>query len=278
MRWLILVLIGLSGGIGSAQHVVRVLTWNLKWFPGGSPNATAAAKEAHTQQVAVEIAKFNADVLLLQEVMDEAAMESLIQALPGQPYFTIHVVSTFKDGFSGARGQQQLAIISRFPAVSAWAEAWKKGWANSPRGYAYTRLKVSESQFLNVYTLHLKSNLGDPVTNTAKREDAAQQFLRHVQEQCSSHEAVVMGGDFNTSLDDVRFVGDSTLRKIQQAGFFWAFEGVPHKDRITIPASGSYPDACFDHLFTRNLGRPVARVVETLGSDHRPVLVDVVLE
>lgn len=278
MRRLILVLLWLFCGLADAQQVIRVATWNLKWFPGGRPNADASTKEAHIAQVASEVAKFKADVLLFQEVSDAVAMDRLTQHSHFPPGFTNHVVSTFKDQFSGAQGQQQLAILSRFPALSAWSEPWKRGWANAPRGYAYARLQVGDGKFLNVYTLHLKSNLGDPAANTSKREDAAGQLLLHVQSQCGEKEAIVVGGDFNTSLDDSRFAGDSTLRKIQKAGFFWTFEGMPHSDRITIPAYNSYPDACFDHLFSRNLGRPIARVCMSPGSDHRPVLVDVVME
>ena len=69
-----------------------------------------------------------------------------------------------------------------------------------------------------------------------------------------------------------------TLTKIEQAGFFWAFEGIPLRSRITIPGKGRYPDACFDHIFTRNLGRSVAKVLNSSASDHRPVVVDLAIE
>ena len=271
-------LLFLAAGTAPAQQVVRVVTWNLQWFPGGKPNASSEDREEHIRQVAQELAKIRPDVILLQEVSDAVAVDRLTQHSHSPHGFTTHVVSTFKDGFSGARGQQQLAIVSRFPAVSAWAEPWKRGWANAPRGYSYARLQITDRKHLNVYTLHLKSTLGDPFANTSKREDAAAQLLVHIQSQCGANEPVVMGGDFNTSVDDTRFAGDTTLRIIRQAGFFWTFEGIPHQHRITIPAYGSYPDACFDHLFTRNLGRPVAQVLEVPGSDHRPVVVDVVVE
>lgn len=281
MRRLIQIWLGLLvlvAGAAPAQQVVRIVTWNLQWFPGGRPNANTDSQNEHILLVARELTSLRPDVFLLQEVQDPAAMERLTYHSPFLHGFTTHVLSTFKDSFNGARGQQQLVIASRFSAVSAWAEPWKRGWANAPRGYAYARLKVGEGKHLNVYTLHLKSNLGDPVANTSKREDAAAQLLGHIQDQCATDEPVVIGGDFNTSLDDSRFAGDTTLRIIRQAGFFWTFEGIPPQHRITIPAYRSYPDACFDHLFTRNLGRPVAQVFEVPGSDHRPVVVDVVVE
>lgn len=85
--------------------------------------------------------------------------------------------------------------------------------------------------------------------------------------------------DFNTSKDQVNLAGDRTLTKIEEAGFFWTFEGVPLEHRITIPGKGKYPDACFDHIYTQGLGRPVASVLKaTLGSDHFPVIVDLTVK
>jgi len=89
-------------------------------------------------------------------------------------------------------------------------------------------------------------------------------------------EAVVVAGDFNTAKEQTNFAGDRTLLKLEEKGLFWTFEGIPLEHRITIPGKGRYPDACFDHIFVRNLGRPVASVLKaTPGSDHWPVVVDV---
>lgn len=269
-----LILLTFLGASAHCTEVVRVVTWNLEWFPGRKPAATQAERDEHFKEVSMVLPQLRADVIVLQEVRNEAAAEQLAKELPG---FKVHVTSRFQDGFSGTPGEQQITILSKFPADAAWAEAWKRGWANAPRGYVYARLQVSGKP-LNVYGLHLKSNLGDPVKNTAKREDAAEQLLAHVKTQVKPGEAALVCGDFNTSYDQVSLVGDSTLRKFEQAGFFWTFEGIPHKDRITIAGAGRYPDACFDHIFTRELGRPVAQVLNIAGSDHRPVVVDIIVE
>lgn len=254
-----------------ASDVVRLVTWNLKWFPGEKPNATQNEKDRHFLEVAAVIPQFRADVLVLQEVRDKESAEKLAKLMPGMQ---VHVVSRFKDEVGGAVGLQQIAIMSRFPADGAWAEPWKRGWANAPRGYAYAKLIV-EGRPLHVYGLHLKSNLGDPIKNISKREDAVVQLLGHIKDQCKSGEPVIVAGDFNTSKEQVNLAGDRALVKMEEQGFFWAFEGVPLKDRITIPGGGRYPDACFDHIYTRDLGRPVASVLkDTPGSDHLPVKVD----
>lgn len=273
LRWLApIILLTWSGGSIQGGEVVRVVTWNLKWFPGKSPSPTQEEKDQHFLELAAVVPNFRADVLILQEVRDFDSVERLAKLLPG---FEVHVVSKFKDQVGGVVGLQQIAILSRFKAEGAWAESWKRGWANAPRGYAYAKLVVS-GKSLHVYGLHLKSNLGDAAANTSKREDAVEQLLDHITTQTKEGEAVVIGGDFNVSKEQAAHAGDSTLTKMENAGFFWTFEGVPLKDRITIPGGGRYPDACFDHLYLRNLGRPVAKVLkDTPGSDHFPVVVDV---
>lgn len=232
--------------------------------------ATQEERGRHLLEVAAVLPQMRADVIVLQEVRNEEAAERLAQLLPG---FSVHVTSRFKDGFTGALGEQQMAILSRFKADGAWAESWKRGWANAPRGYVYSKLLIGDKP-LHVYGLHLKSNLGNPVANTSKREDA----MDHVKAQVQPKESVVVCGDFNTSKEQVNLAGDRTLVKIEQAGFFWTFEGIPLEHRITIPGGGKYPDACFGHICTRGLGRPVASVLkDTPGSDHLPVVVDLVV-
>lgn len=272
MRWLIPLLLCFSAALG--EDVVRVVTWNLEWFPGKKPVASKKEKDAHFLEVAAVLPQFRADVIVLQEVRNAEAAEMLAKLIPG---FQVHVASRFKDTFSNTIGEQQIAILSRFPADGAWAESWKKGWANAPRGYAYAKLMVG-SKTLHVYGLHLKSNLGNPVENTSKREDAMEQLIDHVKTQAKAKEGVVVVGDFNTSKEQVNLASDTTLTKIEKAGFFWTFEGIPLEHRITIPGKGKYPDACFDHIYVRDLGRPAAMVLkDTPGSDHFPVVVDLVL-
>lgn len=271
LRWLILFVSFCAAA--SAEEVVRLVTWNLEWFPGKKPAASQEARDKHFLEVAAVLPQFRADVIVLQEVKNDDAAQRLAHLLPG---FTVHVTSRFLDSFTHTLGEQQVTILSRFKADSAWSESWKRGWANAPRGYAYAKLLIS-GRPLHVYGLHLKSNLGDPVANPSKREDAMEQLLGHSKEQTKQGDAVVVVGDFNTSKEQVNLAGDRTLAKIEEAGFFWTFEGIPLVHRITIPGKGKYPDACFDHIYTRALGRPCATVLkDTPGSDHFPVVVDLV--
>jgi hypothetical protein len=273
LRWLIL--LPLILGASNATEIVRLVTWNLEWFPGKKPAASQEERDKHFLEVAAVLPQFRADIIVLQEVRNDDAAERLAKLMPG---FEVHVTSRFKDRFTNTTGEQQVTIMSRFKADGAWAESWKKGWANAPRGYAYAKLMVGAKP-LHIYGLHLKSNLGNPVENTSKREDAMEQLIQHVGTQAKAKEGVVVVGDFNTSKEQVNLASDTTLAKIEKAGFFWTFEGIPLQHRITIPGKGKYPDACFDHIYARDLGRPAAQVMtNTPGSDHFPVVVDLAIK
>jgi endonuclease/exonuclease/phosphatase family metal-dependent hydrolase len=199
-------------------------------------------------------------------------VQELSTAVPG---LQVHVVSRFE-----SRPQNQV-VASKLPADSGWSEIWKTEGVTPPRGYSFAALELPGGRFLLAYSLHLKSNLGDLSTNIALRQAATRQLLTHAQEMIATYGkrgpvAVVIGGDMNTSLDDPKFAADRTLRALIDAGFHWTHQGVPFAQRTTIPASGEFPDNCFDHLFTAGLGQPTASVKSFPAvSDHNPVVLDV---
>ena len=259
------------------EQTVRLVTWNLQWFPGKSPYAKPDAVRSHINELREAVLAMQPDVLVLQEVSNEQALS---EALSGSAGLTLAVMSRFKNA-AGFPDGQQLAIFSKFPAEFVYSSAWEHGWAGPPRGFAYAALKL-EHGTVNVVGLHLKSNLGDPQGNTAKREDAAGQvleYLRTTQAQTKQPDAkVIVCGDFNTDWENREVPSERTFKLLAEAGYFWSFEGIPHKLRITCPAKGRYPAACFDHVFMKNLGRPVASPVGSVtGSDHLPVTVDFVV-
>lgn len=260
----------------NAQEVeIKVMTWNLKWFPGGAPTSSVDEQSKQISEVAEVLAAIAPDVLIVQEVQAQQPLEEAIKAanLP----LSVHTFSKFKSDHGLIAGQQ-IAICSRFPAQTAWFASWENGWAHAPRGYSFASIDV-EGQLVLVYGLHLKSNLGpSPQENTAKREDAVEQLMIHADQQRTlmKTDLVIIAGDFNTAFEGNVLPSEKTLSSLLNADFFWPFEGIPLERRITIPGKGRYPDACFDHIFLRNFGRPIAEVYHTAkGSDHLPVVVKV---
>lgn len=256
----------------NADNIARVVAWNMKWFPGGSPAATQEAK-IHQMKAAQDVLKsLNPDILLVEEVAGWSAVEELVSVLDG---FRVDVVSQFPGR------PQNVGIASRLTPDSAWAEMWKKhGKADPPRGFAFAALRLPDKRLLLAYCVHLKSNLGDPSDNRAKRIEASQQLLEHAQELQATYSktantATLIGGDFNTSFDTPEYADEPTLKNIVEKGYFWTFDGIPLAKRITIPGAGRYPDNCFDHIFTEGLGKSQAKVISAPAvSDHNPVILD----
>lgn len=251
---------------------LRIVAWNLEWFPGHKPEATPEAAAEQMAAAKAALVELKPDVLLLAEIRDWESAAELCKAVPG---VEVHVVSRFQP-----RPQNQV-VASRFTADSTWSESWKAEAAAPPRGYSFAAVELPGPRFLLLYALHLKSNLGELAENIAMRQVATRQLLQHAHEMLAIYSrrgpsAVVIGGDLNTSLDDPRFKDDQSLPALLKAGYHWTHAGVPMAQRATIPAKGGFPDGCFDHIFTAGLGKPTAAVPSYPGiSDHNPVLVEV---
>ena len=249
---------------------IRVVAWNLEWFPGKKQNATPDQQAAHMKAAQDALSQLKPDILIVEEVREWKAVEELVSVIPG---LQVNVVSHFNL-------PQNQAIASRFVADSAWSEDWKRnGPGAPPRGYVFAALQLPDGRLLLTYALHLKSNRDGIAPNIPKREESARQLLAHVESMVKLYGqrgpvAVIIGGDFNTS-PDPEFQGEKTFEIIQGSGLDWTFEGMPLSERISHPGSGKYADADFDHIFTAGLGKHRASVAAITGvSDHKPVVLD----
>lgn len=249
---------------------IKVVSWNLQWFPGGQPKAKQAAKKEHMLKAQEALKMLNPDVICLQEVKDWAAAEELVSAVPG---LELSVISNFK-------GDQQQVIASKLPADSGWYENWNSSEVSDiPRGYSFAALKRPDGGFLLVYSLHMKANGGkDDAKNIAKREEAARQLASHAEAMKALYGRrgkvdVILAGDWNTTLDeDPRFAEEKTMRALLQAGYHTAWENVPFEQRMTHPASGPWPAITFDHILTSWKNAPAQLGAQTGVSDHLPVV------
>ena len=215
-------------------------------------------------------------------IRDNKSCEDLIEALKPLKY-TVSVCTKFKDAFGGGVGLQQIAILSKIPATASWAENWNSvSISDPPRGFAFASYTIGTNN-IGVYGVHLKSNLtrGDVERgrqlNILKRELAAEKVMRHINEspfnKTNQFKVVIVGGDFNTTLDQNEFASERTLTIFTDNQFESKYEGVDSKQRITIPGKGKYPDATFDYLFVRPKlisSKPIITPVTV--SDHYPVV------
>ena len=85
-------------------------------------------------------------------------------------------------------------------------------------------------------------------------------------------------GDFNTDPTDARFASEETFSLLRDK-FAWAWDFVPLSERVTNPAKGRYPDACFDGFLVRGATKLSCKPIPIRGvSDHFPVVLTVVIE
>lgn len=276
--WLIVVCAFGLVSLGQAEtpaSPIKIAYWNIKWFPGGRPNAYRGEEAKQIRAVHHDITLLDADVIGLEEVRDFASATLAVKPLDG---FKVDVCSNFPPR-EGQTETQQVAIASRLQPTSAWAELWQPGRAiTPPRGFAFAAYQLSARRLLLVYAVHLKSNRGEIVEDMAIREESIRQLLAHMQAMQKAYEKLgaitwLVGGDFNTAPDEARFREEKTIAALTGNGFLWSWQNIPFADRLTMPPDQRYPAACFDHIFYRGATLRHAEVLPTSpnSSDHRAI-------
>jgi len=259
-----------------AGSSVTVAFWNIQWFPGRQPDASLGEQTRQISAVHTDISQLNADVIAMEEVRDFTQAGVAVQPLRE---FKADVCANFPPR-EGQNVAQEVAIASRLQPLSAWAEEWKPATPTTPpRGFAFAAYEVAPRHLLMVYAVHLKSNRGEIRENIPMRQESIRQLQSHIEAMQTAYGKLgiitwIVGGDFNTSLDDKRFAKETTLRSMVDKGFGWIWQNVPVASRTTVPAGGGFPAACFDHIFYRGATLRRASVANTSpqSSDHRAIV------
>lgn len=255
----------------SGDHL-RVVVWNIQWYPGRKQNTSARQAANHETQIKEELQKLSPDIFLAQEIRSWPVFDRLVSSLPS---LNTAVVSSFRHG--RVVGDQQVAIASRLPVNSAWFENWKAASPTPSRGFSAAVLEIPGSRNLILaYSVHLKSNVtrrgGDAQGNYRQREESVRQLISHVRHMEKLFQGristVIVGGDFNTNHDGV--FGDRTIAMMVEAGFHNTWSGVPAEARHTWRGGGRFPPTTLDYIFTKGLPPMQAQLLDAAGSDHRP--------
>lgn len=278
-----LLALALAAQLSASSTTWKVTTWNLEWFPSGKPDFSDAVMEAgRISEAAKVLRELDPDVILLEEVRDQKAAVDLATEI-GRGHQVV-VVSRFKQG--NRIGQQQQAILAKFPAKAAYWREWAtRQLVNPPRGYSFAVFETASGKPVAFYAVHMKSNaMGRDVKdrekqatlNRLQRELAAQELVEHFRDIGKVPElapaSVIVGGDFNTDPTQKRFGDETTLATLVNTGFANPLSSLPVEKRTTIPGKGRYPDTTFDYLLfwkATPVGDPIIR--PTKVSEHRPV-------
>jgi hypothetical protein len=113
----VLAFVIVGSALGQSPAKIRITTWNLEWFPNGSPRETTPEIQAQRIEAAADVLKkLDPDILLLQEMRDYDACVRLGEAIHPDAY-QIAICSAFK-GTSRKRSAVSLlleraAVIAR---------------------------------------------------------------------------------------------------------------------------------------------------------------------
>jgi endonuclease/exonuclease/phosphatase family metal-dependent hydrolase len=277
MKYLLRLLTALTlSSFLQAGTPLKVITWNLEWFPGKSPKATTKEAAKHMKDAQEALKKLNPDVFIGVEVRDWAAFEELCTVIPG---LKTHVVSSFTDLNTGEIRPQQVGIASKLVCRAAAWEPWKPTLPEMARGFSFAALEQKNGSLLMVYGLHLKSNRGDPAEVAAMRNEQATQLIaqRSVVEKAFTGKTIggwILTGDFNTNHDG-QFPLCKVAEELTKAGFRNTWADTPQKKRLTWASAreSEFKPTTFDYFFTLGLGDLNAVMLESPESvsDHHAI-------
>ncbi len=268
---------------GLANAAVKVVSWNLEWFPGHRPTASAAEADEHMKQAQAALKEINPDIFIGIEVRDWASFNELVSVVPG---LTTHVVSNFIDPETAVIRPQQIGIASKLKCIGADSEPWKANVPLTPRGFSFAALEQKDGTLLMVYGNHFKSNRGTGTDEAAKqvadmRNDQAKQLLAHqpIIEKAFEGKKIsgwIAAGDFNTNTDN-QFPLCHAVELLTAGGFRNTWEGIDKEKRLTWRGdkTGKFQPTTFDYIFTKGLGDLTDAMIDSPRevSDHHAITV-----
>ena len=279
--YLCLLLLAFVSPARAEADPLKVISWNMEWFPGKRPTASAKEADAHMKAGQEALKLLNPDIFIGVEITDWDAFHQLCSVVPG---LVVHVVSTFTDPITGEIRPQQIGIASKLKCHGAWWAAWKANVPNISRGFSFAALEAPGGGLIMVYGNHLKSNRGSDTAEGSKnvaamRNEQAKQLLQHMKEMALAYtkhpiNGWLAAGDFNTNHDG-QFPECHAVEILTKGGFYNTWLGVPKQERLTWHdrPGGKFDPTTFDYIFTKGFGELTASTAaaDENVSDHLPV-------
>jgi endonuclease/exonuclease/phosphatase family metal-dependent hydrolase len=264
---------------------LKYVSWNMEWFPGHRPTASATEADAHMKAAQAELKKINPDIFVGVEIRDWAAFHELVSVVPG---LTVDAVSSFCDSVTGELRPQQIGIASKLTCHAALWENWAANVPEMSRGFTFAALEVPEHGLLMVYGNHLKSNRGSDDEAGAKnvadmRNDQARQLIanREKIKKAFAKQTIfgwIASGDFNTNHDG-QFPLCQAVKIITEGGYFNTWANTPKEKRLTWhpEPKSKFEPTTFDYIFTDGLKQTDAVMLKVPDglSDHWPISITV---
>lgn len=282
---------------------IRLVTYNIEWFPAGQRPTSKAHVQRHIESVAALLQKIEPDIVATQETRNLGALVALNNRM--NRFFGFLASSHFREHntvpVDDDLVQQEAGLMSRLPWLFCEEIDFGAIPRNAPtRGWLVAGFNVRGLTF-TLYNGHKKSNFG--ATDAGERQRNFNNRLTAMLELRRDWarrgldprtDRIIVVGDMNTDLFSDEFKDDHSLRALLSWGFRHTWEGVPPEQRITFPGKDgeTFPGSTLDYIFLSNAwgpeiprARAVAEGVSRqrgvfagdqpgIASDHFPVVLD----
>jgi len=246
-----------------AEGVTRVLVYNIH-------AGKDAAGENSLVGVAELVRRTGADLVLLQEVDRDTRRSGRVDQPAVLAERTGYHVA-FGSALDYDDGKYGVAVLSRWPIVAdtlihltVTPVQPRAGGSHEPRGVLRVVVDAPAGRLV-VLNTHL-----DPSGDDRWRRQEADSVVSLAAQARRGERLVIVGGDFNSTPES------DVQKQVRAGGLRDAWDECASGDGFTYPAEA--PVKRIDYLYlTGDLRCVAARVIETRVSDHRPLLVDVIL-
>ena len=246
------------------EGATRVLVYNIH-------AGKDAAGENSLAGVAELVRRTGADLVLLQEVDRDTRRSGRVDQPAVLAERTGYHVA-FGSALDYDDGKYGVAVLSRWPIIAdtlihlpVTPEQTRAGGSHEPRGALRAMVDAPAGRVV-VLNTHLDPS-GD---DRWRRQEADSVVSLAAQARRGGERLVIVGGDFNSTPES------EVQRRVRAGGLRDAWSECASGDGFTYPVEA--PVKRIDYLyFTGDVRCVAARVIETRVSDHRPLLVDVIL-
>lgn len=248
-----LLLVGLVGCAVPAPRPValRVLTYNIHHGEG-------LDGRVDVERIAAVIRSTGADLVALQEV-DQGVARTARRDLPAELAARTGLTAVFSNNFAFQGGRYGNAILTRFPVLTATNRHYEMLRAGEQRGLLQVRVTTPAGP-LAFWNTHIDYRGDD-----AERRMNVRELVAHLH---ATTGPVILAGDFND-------LPGSPVHQELKTWFVDAWEAGGAGPGATYPAAA--PQKRIDYLWLaadRGLSVRQIWVVDSLASDHRPVVAD----
>ena len=246
-----------------AEGSTRVLVYNIH-------AGKDAAGENSLAGVAELVRRTGADLVLLQEVDRDTRRSGRVDQPAVLAERTGYHVA-FGSALDYDDGKYGVAVLSRWPIIAdtlihlpVTPEQTRAGGSHEPRGALRVLIDAPAGRLV-VLNTHL-----DPSGDDRWRRQEADSVVSLAIQARRGERLVIIGGDFNSTPES------EVQKRVRAGGLRDAWSECASGDGFTYPVDT--PVKRIDYLYlTGGIRCSAARVIETRVSDHRPLLVDVIL-